>query len=450
MRPWRLLLATVLCACSPALAQIPDDLAEPGQHPASAGFVDPDDISVLLDYRLPSWWSREWDARLHVDGASRSEESNGTRSDQDIFNVDVDSRAHWQVEGERNQGHLSVRVEGMGRKSRSGNEMDNRHYRQERASSSFDGLWRRYFTDRWFGSLSAGSAWNFQQSTQEYDDDESLTATRSYEGFLGFGGGFGRLRDVTPTLRAARLNERLVALGRAPLAREDVLRVASGLARQAAYSGLFARPDRRFWADVLAPVAAGGGLAPFETFYLAEVLQENVGARYEGWQIDGALRVEYEHLLSTSEDRETWVLAPQFGAAWSHNFSLDHQFSATGLVRGSRRDVPQPDAPDHIDYVLARVRLEYLWVVADRCLWTTALDLTRDYQEYELDGQNWISRAFHGELETSCAVYLEDRVALVPSVSCRYDESGQDDALYLQRNFTYALVLRYDLDRTLN
>ncbi len=451
---WRLFLATILFACAPALAQIPDDLTEPGQLPPSTGFADPDDISVLLDYRLPDWWSRTWTANVDMDGdASNSDQVDGTHYVFNTFALDLATNARWDVEGERTQARLLASLTGSAAKnSAASNDFDSRVHGGD-ASAHFDGWWRRYFTDSWSIGYGGGGSWSYTERIREEGDEETREFGRSYRSYLSAGIGYGRIRNVSPAIRAARLNERLLALGYEPLATADVLRVAEGLSRQAAYSRVFARPDRRFWADVLSPVTAREGLSPFEIYYLAEVLQENVGSRFEGWQIDVGMRAGYEHWMypvSPTSDLEVWEVEPRLAASWSHNISLDHQLSARGGMSAMRRDPTGAASFTRRDIVIAELELQYLWAVADRVLWTTTLGVDRDYDEMQWDDGTSIQRDFSGGIGTSCTVYVEDRLALIPSVSCRYDESDDDAGRSIHRFFNYALTFSYDLDSTLN
>jgi hypothetical protein len=449
----RLLLAMALCACCPALAQIPDDLTEPGQLPPSTGFANPDDISVLLDYRLPHWWSRVWTANVDLDGRALSSRSNtGMWAEENSTNLDLGTNARWEVEGELTHGYFEASMGGNGERAHLGSPSMDRREHSGHSFATFRGGWRRYFTNRWSVTGGGGGSWSYDERIREDVDEETRDFSRSYATYAFVGVNYGRMRNVTPAIRAARLNERLVALGRAPLATADVLRVAEGLTRQSAYSSVFGRPDRRFWADVLSPVTARDGLSPFETYYLAEVLQENVGDRYEGWEIDGSVRIDYEHGMQLESDQEGWTAAPWLAAWWSHNLSLEHQLSANGSVRLQRRDYSNIffSEATQFDGATAFLQLRYLWALTDRCLWTTTLDANRDYEEIERDDLRTIRRQLDAQLSTACAIYIEDRLSLRHSVSCRYAELGYDGGQSIQRTFNYQLVLSYDLDNTLN
>ncbi len=451
MPPRRLLLATLLFACCPALAQIPDDLTEPGQLPPSTGFQNPDDISVLLDYRLPDWWSRTWTAIADLNGgASDFSGPDGSWQYDDNLLLHLDTSARWDVEGERTQAFVRARIAGSGEKDRGASQNVDNRGRTGDVSASISGGWSHYITDRWSTSLGGGGSWSYMEQIFEQDDSEMRQFTRSYAANAYAGIGYGRIRDVTPVIRAARLNERLRSLGHDPLAPVDVIRVAEGLSRQHAYSEVFARPDRRFWTEVLGPVTAQGGLTPFEMYYLVDVLQEDVGARAEGWRIGGLVMTRYEHSIWPTWDGEVWQISPVLNAGWSHNFSLDHQLSARGWLEYRLWETSGDAYANRREVVFADLSLEYLWAVADRVVWTTVLRGTRNYGEVEWDDGLSIGRQFTANISTSCAIHVEDRLALRPSVSCQYHEWDDENGFSIYRDISYALAFSYDLDNTLN
>jgi len=243
------------------------------------------------------------------------------------------------------------------------------------------------------------------------------------------------------------LNERLAALGSSSLPADDVLRMAEGISRQATYGGVFDRPDRRFWADVLAPVTARQTLTPFETYYLAESLQEFIGNRSEGFQVDLGARVYYEHDVLPYGGMESTYLSSVLSGRWSHNPSLAHQVSASIAVEYRNYDLTD-DRPWRS--VATTAQLEHLWCVAERFVWTNAVHAYHAYDEDEFADLSEISRVLYVTLDSTFNMSLEDRLSLRPSVSWSYHQQESDDSLEFNRGLTYAVGFVYDLDRTLN
>ncbi|PSQ95578.1 MAG: hypothetical protein BRD55_10095 [Bacteroidetes bacterium SW_9_63_38] len=100
------------------------------------------------------------------------------------------------------------------------------------------------------------------------------------------GGGIGRVRVVTPVVRALRIRGRLRAVGAdASMTDADVQAAARQLARRPGYEAVYDRPDKCFWRDLFSKIRAADGPAPFEAFYVADVLREPVGVRREGAEL---------------------------------------------------------------------------------------------------------------------------------------------------------------------
>ena len=193
------------------------------------------------------------------------------------------------------------------------------------------GLWRRYFTDRWSCACVAPAAPGpiASEITEESDDGgPSVPAAATRRSLTAR----ARLRPAAQrhARDPRRASERTA--GRARVARrcatDDVLRVADGLARQAAYSGVFARPDRRFWADVLAPVTARRTSRRSRPTTSPRSCRRTSATAYEGWQVDGGCGSTYEHVdAGTRRRQRDLAVRAELGATWSHNLSLDHQFA---------------------------------------------------------------------------------------------------------------------------
>lgn len=445
MPPRLTFLAAFVCLCAPAFADIPDDLQEPGQHPVSIGFQDPDDLSALLDYRLPDWWSRVWTANVALDGAARSRGGYGSTGDNRLA-LDLDTAVGWSRHGERVESYLSGQGAASLDKSRYGDDVGH----DGAFSGRVSGQWRRYVRDRWAVVYGGDARSRYTENVHEVAGDERTVCERTHSALARVGLGYGRVRDVTPAIRAARLNERLAALGHAPLAGPEVVRVAEALARQGAYGQVFARPDRRFWADALAPVTDRGPLAPYDAYYLAEVLAEDVGHRSEGFEVDGTLESRYSHAMSAGDDEESWQIVPVIRARWAHNVDLNHQVTAEATAiawRTERLDLFQVDR-ELTDARVAQLDVEYLWAIADRILWTTALRVRRS--EYEQDAQPEFSRDSWANLTSTYNLHLEDRVALRPWIAFDFQQYDRDSVRRIVRSFTYGINLTYVFDTTLN
>ncbi len=60
-------------------------LPTPAQCQTSTGYTTPDDITDLLEYRLPDWSYRLWDADFNLNGQSQESRQSGSFEGKTIF-----------------------------------------------------------------------------------------------------------------------------------------------------------------------------------------------------------------------------------------------------------------------------------------------------------------------------------------------------------------------------
>jgi hypothetical protein len=194
-----------------------------------------------------------------------------------------------------------------------------------------------------------------------------------YEADLRIGLGLGRKRYVTPVIRALRLSERLAELGKVNLlAPEQILSVAEHFAKRSGYTEVYQRWDRHFWDDLFETIDHAGSLNPYEAHYVADVLDEKTGKRYEGWSVSSGL--EFTSTYYHSGGRDEAILGWFAEAGWYRNLTLTTQLGLEGWAdygvviaeNGGRRDSDG----------LVRVTPEFLWIVNDRILWESQLEAT--------------------------------------------------------------------------
>jgi len=224
-----LLVLVTITSAAPAFAQ------------STVGFADPGDTRALLDYRLPTWSYRIWSLSGGLNGGGNDYSTEERKSIRNQFSSQ--------------DRHLAARVSGDYRRQHDGNETHVRSDHELNGLVKAQGMIRRYLRpDGFYGGLMVEAHQSYQELIQEEawpeDDEVPDQYFRRTHGLIQGDIGVGRLRDVTPIIRAQRLSERLVALGRSRLTRGQILRVADVLATEQGYRKVFDRPERNFWSDV--------------------------------------------------------------------------------------------------------------------------------------------------------------------------------------------------------
>ncbi len=421
-------------------------IALPAAARTSIGFTDPHDLQALLDYRLPTWSYRTWTLAGDLSGGGWDYTGADSRDIANRFRSDLASTLVWNRESERTSGALNASVGGRYAHAHAGDAVSDSSHRQLAGSVHLDGTVRRYLRPGgWFVGATATGDRTYSDDLADANGSESAVYLRGLRYGLTADVGVGRVRNVTPLVRARRLSERLATLGRPRLTPGQERQVAAVLAREPGYLAVYDRPERRFWRDVLQPILGEGApLTPYEILYLRDVLVEVDPARYEGASIGITPGVQGSR--TSGSYGASAVDGPSVGAnaAWYHNFSLDHQVRATlsGSYRWFRR------AGGDWSEGRASLFVSHLWVVADRSALSTGIDLVRTCSEV---ADAVTRRAFQFRIDSSLRTWLEDKLALVSGVTLSNDQRTYDAAGATSRGWqwSYRLGVEYALDRLL-
>jgi hypothetical protein len=417
----------------------------------SVGFDDPKDIENLLDYRLPDWGYKTWDAMFSLGGSGYEARLAGNKSISNRFNTSLDSQFKWYRESEVCERTLSAALRGNYNRNHSGDEGSERSGHSLGGGYDFSLRAKRFLGDTPFaiiGSASDSRDYRETSSNFRYDDvwDRTDTYSRSNYHRFSIGLGVGRLRDVVPLIRAERLSERLDALGLRRLTDAEVQHVAEVIATEYGYARVYQREDRHFWGDVLEPIL-DVQLTPYQVYYLSEILNEDVGQRRQGFSVEAEwdyrgyiASVSSQEEDNTSRDRNASLIA-----SWSHNLSLDRQLMAHLGWHYSFRNSGRYDD----EYASLVAALEHLWNVADRHTWTSRLNYDGDSN---ISGD---SRERSVNLDSTWNMRIEDQLSLRVNAGLRYywrkwhSTSPSDHDITHGWNWGYGVSFVYHLDRVL-
>lgn len=421
----------------------------------STGYPEPDDIDALLAYRLPAWSWRTWNGTLDFDGGGATSDGR----DSAAYGLDLASDLRWQHESERWDWGVSWSSLIDGRLT--GDHHDDQESDAEdlRTENRLGLSTRRYLGDSPFFAGGGGHvAWKYEERRRESDDVSSGTYQRRLDSMAIFGLGVGRVRNVTPLIRAERISARLVALGREPLTDRQVLAVAEAIARSGGYVEVYDRPDRHFWSDVLAPVLdPERPLTPYEVHYLEDVAREELDGRYQGaaLTVSAAWQEWYESTDSYHDrpdhgvfqsDRTTphrWAL--RCSADWYINPSLDTMYHLDAYAQFVRTHGAH-------DIESGRAMLKAAWLrhVADRHRLAVEVRADGAYGEADPD---IIRRAIRTSLRVEDRIWVEDAFTLRPYAEVArhaYSVTGPDEAAPTYTSWSYGVELVYVFDSALN
>jgi hypothetical protein len=478
------LLAAIVAAGlgpAPAAAQVPDTLRPP------VGFSEPATAQPIDAYRLPDWHFSTLTLRGDAFGSRSTfsfEETDQTNSNfQSQFAPDY--RALWESEERVLSLDISPSLDYASSEIDRSSGTSSSNVEESRLRLSLDARSRydRYVSDRTFLRVEEEFELSYDRTSRDpeqnppsIDPGPPEVGTDGARTFLAsstrVGVGWGRVRDVTPVIRALRVDERLRSLGQEGLSTDAVQAAARQFARVPGYEAVYDRPDKYFWGEFF-DAAGGTELSSLETFYVADVLREPVGRRFEGAEVvvGPDLRVlhldtDFQRSSRFSEDFSgTDVLAGGFlSARWFENPSLRHQFgaefSASYLFGLSEVEVVRDDLERQWN---VRPAVSWNWLVADRLRLDTRLfanvageAITQDFRTpagRDVSETETLIRQTYGA-DATATVFIENRLAVDAGAQVLHRRTEQfafiaDTPLSTTWDLQFRLSFRYFLFRSL-
>jgi hypothetical protein len=417
---------------SPVLGQVPDD------GPTSIGVSAPDSTQPVRAYRLPTWrWSR-W--RLGGGGGANWQSFERGRSDESDRSVDLNLspsyRAFWEGEERLASLFVAPRLNLFRGRSQSSDPEGERDRRLTNVFFSLDtgGDLREYVGDRLFLLADGDGYFHSRRRSEEMDPPTRTDVGTRIRADLRLGVGWGRVRVVTPVIRALRVRERLRAVAPgASLSDEQVQAAARQLARRPGYEAVYDRPDKSFWRDVFDRAGLADRSA-FETFYVADVLREPVGVRLEGAEVQVGPTGSYEYDLDRAERdgrlderdaMERGTLGGFVRGRWARNVTLNHQLGGTADLEYLHFVDSQGPLDHEVNVFLEG---QWLWVIADRVRLDTRLRANLRYRD-ALGGETPTDqdgfRPFNRYAASSALrVFVENSLSLTLGAELRYRYDG--------------------------
>lgn len=428
---------------------------------STVGYVQPDSTRPLTAYQLPDWSYRvlTLTADSRANGFTRTR-ANGD-SDRSTFHAFVGTAPRFRAlrESEARTADLFVRPQlRYNYRTSETDRVDGTTQRETRkhfrTSTTARGALREYIRPDRFLLADVSGRLDYTRTDLDADESPSPTTPSDTETLhyveSRFGIGLGRVRNVTPVIRALRLDARLQALGRdARLTDEEVQDVAHQFARTPGYGAVYDRPDKYFWDDLFEQLDGRlSPLSPFETLYLTDVLQERIGQRFEGADVaaGGLVRTGMINLSAfnpgPSSNASSEVELGAFASGrWYKNLSLNHQLELNA-------DLAATTVVTTADVAALRSTVggAWLWSVADRFLLDTRLaaDFITFDEPSTLPPHPYTNQQ-HYTATTNLFIFVENSVALQVGGHADWQRNESSDWF----NWNATLGLSYYLDRAL-
>jgi len=333
----------------------------------SVGFSENENIQPLIEYRLPDWGYTNIFLDFDFFGTSMT-----TGPKQTSMNVDFRPHFVRDLESEQRIGRFSFRPD-VSYDYEKNPEFSNPTRETTRLRYSLELSWYQYISGDIFFAFDGRSYGNSYY--YNYTEDHN---TWSVQSSPIFGVGWGRIRNVTPMLRALRFEERYnIVNSGANFSSANRQTMARMFARERGYNAIHDRSRKYFWDDFYQEMPSlQSGLSPYDYFYLNEVFQENLGNRYEGWDIRFLLEYTNRQRKSSNSSVHT---DPSGGISLRYrlfkNLNLANQIEVRAMLHYQswlKRNSLIKDLFKTNDFDFHAV-FGHLWVFSDRFLLNTTL-----------------------------------------------------------------------------
>ncbi len=416
------------------------------------GFSDPSATYHLDNYRLPTW---EYNLLyLDFDGRYNTITQFNDAVNRNTFGrVAPTYRFYRESEDMIIDGFAEVplTIDRYFQEAPNGNESTDNRF-DARINAGGEGKY--YFDDLLFGMGMAGITVNTNRRTTDGDTQSEIVRRTADSRFqLGAGAGYGRVRNVTPVIRALRFSERMNALGTGTLSDGQVQDVAAIFSKRNGYGLVYDRPDRHFWNDV-SNVVPGlvDNLSFFDAFYLSETMVEATGQRFQGWDVAALAFVDHNRFSDKREtdgnttldmDDSFTQVGLNLAGRFFHNLSLEQMISLRANL-GFGRFIP--DEGDSESLFLAGIQLGHLYNITDRVLLQSSLstDLDRVGSGDDAFSQRVL------RLTSALTYFIEDNINVTATIAYRSDKEEFGSVDRTRSELGFNVSLRYYFFSTIN
>ena len=367
------------------------------------GFSNPDSIRTVLEFRLPDWgysnfylasgaFSNAFTISKPTD-VVRDQNNNTIRTDIDnkLVRFSGNITPVYQLYKENEQRFIDLRSTTSFTIQANSEDREFDQYITEtntqvnNATITFSESlivgYKEYLVEDFFLLFTSNlflsySSQNFYSEENNLPVVDGTSFSRNVFARPGIGIGYGRFRNVTPTIRALRLSERSQLMQLQALNNNQVKTAADHFTRFNGYNQRYDRPRKYFWEDMSSSLSnIYSDLSAFDAFYLDDVFNENLGSRFEGFEVFGGFEYQYnaqlqkvDNNINNTDSRETLILREHRIFAnfnWSRNLDLENQVS----IRLSTTQFYNNEEGANFDRRnISELRTEWLNNLADRYL----------------------------------------------------------------------------------
>ncbi|MBN2091571.1 hypothetical protein JW964_18300 [candidate division KSB1 bacterium] len=396
----------------------------------SIGFKNKHHIKPISDYRLPQWGY----STILLDGwgmtKSSYNESNHGKADNFEYQLLMKPSLLGYHESENyiQNYQVNLSLDNHYKTYQINPKLDSNAMRENREMKyditlDLKGSRKQYFLHEGFLLIDGTYNYIYQDHKTKEKTAENETDYRGiandYKADIKLGIGFGRIRNISPLIRALRWRERFEALRDSFVITDDKIQlVGQEFSKISGYEVIYDRKEKYFWNNLFNHIDPNQSLTPFETFYLTDVLYENIGERFEGWEISAAL----DKMTSKYKAENIGGIMK---VEWYKNLSLENQLNMTSSVSYQKNEYKNKSVTLTQQIIFEyHTSVNYLWLLTDRIYWNSRID----HQYFHWRDQNQSPVGFYNK-------YYKRNIYKFSSRLSYYIENGMNFFIDFNYNF---------------
>lgn len=390
------------------------------------------DVKFVNEFRLPAWKSMYFDLTLY--GSARNsgisnkdyEQEQSEFIRQENFYLNLSPKLKFRSESENNiteiKGELYSRFSYNSSKDKDDHpQMDIDRMIVLKPELTFSN--KGYSSNGDFINLGGSINYDYGYFYMN-EENEDIERYAVINAILGYGN--GKVRDVTPIIKALRFNKRYSSLGKGQFNDNEIGEIAKVISMVPVYYETYDRASKYFWEEMYK--AANGkmeGLSGYQTFMVMNGLGDLSGERLEGNDISANARYIWMdendntsgHFQNGNSEYRYGVFAPYLLGRYYSNRSIDYQI---GFEAEASYQIPTSDKELFEQNILVRLNHNELYCITDRILYIG--NATFLYQDRKFEKKDIVQK-YEASFKNNFTYYLEDNFSLKLDADVIWDKT---------------------------
>jgi len=379
------------------------------------------DVKFIKEFRLPAWKTMYFNLNLYGGASNKAISNKDYEEGQSSFNrtsglsLNFMPEIEYMSESENKITDLTCGLDSRIHYNSSKNkeyspQMDIARYVKLKPVVTFSNKY--YQTKGDFIKIGGSLSYDYDYSYRD-KNSEVIDRNANIEAIVGYGN--GKVRNVTPVIRALRFNKRFRSLGKGQFTDREIGEIAKLVSKRSVYYNTFDEGSKYFWDEMYK--AANGkmeGLSGYETFMVMNGLNDLSGNRLEGSELSANARYIWLDQnyngpgYSQNENKEEryGIFAPYLLGRYYSNLSIDYQvgFEAEGSYQ-----IPTSEKELFEQYYFVRLNHNELYCITDRFLYLGNVSFL--YRDLKTDKDDTEVR-YEASFRNDFTYYLEDNISL--------------------------------------